>query len=154
VGLRKEGEREVTARRGGRAMGLHARGEMGQLGAAQRRSMHAGCKPQRGCQRQRPHVRATLSGLCLYAVVRAKLARVLDAKATRGEERYASAYAATSGRRQLGDGLNVLASYGTRRAMRSTAWHLEPCGLARQGRQCSDVASTQSSAVRGDTTES
>jgi hypothetical protein len=33
----------------------------------------------------------SLSGLCLYAVVRAELARVLDAEATHGEERCASA---------------------------------------------------------------
>jgi hypothetical protein len=45
AGLRKEGEREVTARHGDRATGVHARGEMGQLGATQRRSMHVGCKP-------------------------------------------------------------------------------------------------------------
>jgi hypothetical protein len=35
-------------------------------------------------------MRATSSGLCPYAIVRAELARVLDAEATRGEERCAS----------------------------------------------------------------
>jgi hypothetical protein len=45
AGLRKEGEREVMARRGGRVMGVHACGEMGQLSAAQRRSTHARCRP-------------------------------------------------------------------------------------------------------------
>jgi hypothetical protein len=46
-----EGEPKVMARHGGRAMGVHARGEMGQLGPVQRRGTHAGCIPQRGCQR-------------------------------------------------------------------------------------------------------
>jgi hypothetical protein len=36
-------------------------------------------------------VRAMPSGLCLYVAVRAELARVLDAEATRGEERCTSA---------------------------------------------------------------
>jgi hypothetical protein len=36
---------------------------------------------------------------------------------------------------QLGDDLNVLADRSARRATRSTAQRLEPCGLARQGRQ-------------------
>jgi hypothetical protein len=40
------------------------------------------------------------------------------------------AYAATRGRRQLGDSLNVLVGHGARRATRSVAWRLEPCGLA------------------------
>jgi hypothetical protein len=70
---------------------VHARGEMGQLGAAQRRSTHTCCRPQRGRRRQRPRVRATLGGLCLYAAVQAELARVLDTKATRGEKRRTSA---------------------------------------------------------------
>jgi hypothetical protein len=34
AGLCKEGEREVTTRRGGRATGVHAHGEMGQLSTA------------------------------------------------------------------------------------------------------------------------
>jgi hypothetical protein len=34
AGLCKEGEREVTTRRGGRATGVHVHGEMGQLSTA------------------------------------------------------------------------------------------------------------------------
>jgi hypothetical protein len=56
-----------------------------------------------------------------------------------------------AGEGQLGDSLNALASHGARRAMRCTARCLEPCSLAQQGGQCGSVASTQSSAVRGDT---
>jgi hypothetical protein len=40
-----EGEPKVMAWHGGRAMGVHARGEMGQLGTVQRRGTHAGCIP-------------------------------------------------------------------------------------------------------------
>jgi hypothetical protein len=61
------------------------------------------------------------------------------------------AYAATRGRRQLGDGLNMLAGRGARRATRSTARRLELCGLAQQGGQHSGAASAESSVVRGDT---
>jgi hypothetical protein len=45
AGLRREGEREVMAQCGGRAMGVHAHGEMGHLDVAQRRSTHVGCRP-------------------------------------------------------------------------------------------------------------
>jgi hypothetical protein len=75
----------------GTRMAACARGEMGQLSAAQRKSMHAHCRPQRGCQRQRPHMRATPSELSPYATVQAELAKVLGAVATHDEERCASA---------------------------------------------------------------
>jgi hypothetical protein len=74
-------------------------------------------------------MRATPSGLCLYAVVRAELARVLDAAAKKGVPAH-HAYVAARGRRLLGDGLNMLASHGARRA---TMKHDPTLGAVRLG---------------------
>jgi hypothetical protein len=80
----------TTGGRTGQQRWQHARVRRWDNLALHRGGAHTCCRPQRGCQRQRPHVRATPSGLCPYATVQAELARVLDAEATCDEERCAS----------------------------------------------------------------